>query len=157
MSNDLDKLLNTSDDFMLCDELFKRIVRHHGEDLDVSNCKEKEQIVLLVYHATGIIENGGFQFLFEGEFKGDPYFAKTAAAFKQINAEKCAVATEEALKLFPNSKPPTDIEKRLRIYQSVNESKREAIDRKFFSQSQEVTTLLAKFIRENRAEFKHLN
>ena len=156
MSDDIDKLLKTEDDFELCDELFKRMLKYYGDDLDVSKCKEKDQPVILVWHASGIIDDGGFQFLFEGDFKGDPYFAKTAAAFKTIKAAKCAEAFDEALKLFPDSKPPTEIEKRLKVYQSVSAPEREAIDRKFFSESKDIKTILAKYIRENRDEFKHL-
>jgi Domain of unknown function (DUF4375) len=115
-----------------------------------------DQPVLLVWHASGMIDNGGFQYLFEGNFKGDPHFAKTAAAFHTIKAAKCAEAVQEALKLFPDSKPPTDIEKRLNVYQSVDVAKREVIDGKFFSESKDLKTILAKYIRENRKEFKHL-
>jgi hypothetical protein len=155
-SADVNKVLDTKDDFELCDELFKLMIKHYGEDFDVSKCKEKDQPVILVWHASGIIDNGGFQYLFEGNFKGDPQFAKTAAAFKTIKASKCAEAVEEALNLFPDSKPPQDIDKRLKIYQAVPAAKREAIDVKFFSESKEMKTILAKYIRENRAEFKHL-
>ena len=156
MSADVNKVLDTKDDFELCDELFKLMIKHYGEDFDVSKCKEKDQPVILVWHASGIIDNGGFQYLFEGNFKGDPYFAKTAAAFKTIKASKCAEAVDEALKLFPDSKPPQDINKRLKVYQTIPAAKREAIDVKFFSESKEMKTILAKYIRENRAEFKHL-
>jgi hypothetical protein len=156
MSDDVDKLLETEDDFELCDGLFKRLIKHHGEDLDVAKCKDKDQTVLLVWHAAGIIDNGGFQFLFEGNFKGDFHFAKTAAAFKTIQAAKCAAAIDDALKLFPNSKPPADIEKRLKLYQSASAAKRRAIDEKFFSESKGVKTLLANYIRANRDDFKHL-
>jgi hypothetical protein len=83
-------------------------------------------------------------------------FGRPAAAFREIKAIKCAEAVEEALALFPESKPPTGVEKRLRVYQSVSAAKRQAIDRKFFSESQEIKTILAKYIRENRDEFKHL-
>jgi hypothetical protein len=150
MSSDLNKLLKTKDDFELCDELFKRMLKHCGDDLDVSMCKEKDQPVILVWHASGIIDNGGFQYLFEGNFKGDPFFTKTAAAFRTIKAVKCAEAVEEALKLFPESKPPTDIEKRLKVYQAVGVAKRQAIDRKFFSESKNIKALLARYIRENQ-------
>ncbi|MBN2385149.1 DUF4375 domain-containing protein [bacterium] len=156
MSADVNKVLDMKDDFELCNELFKLMIKHYGEDFDVSKCKEKDQAVILVWHASGIIDNGGFQYLFEGNFKGDPYFARTAAAFKTIKASKCAEAIEEALKLFPYSKPPQDINKRLKIYQAVSAAKQEAIDVKFFSESKEMMTTLAKYIRENRAEFKHL-
>lgn len=156
MSADVNEVLDTKDDFELCDELFKLMIKHYGEDFDVSKCKEKDQPVILVWHASGIIDNGGFQYLFEGDFKGDPFFARTAAAFKTIKATKCAEAVDEALKLFPDSKPPQNINKRLKIYQAVAAAKREAIDVKFFSESKEMKTILAKYIRENRAEFKHL-
>ncbi len=90
------------------------------------------------------------------DFKGDPDFARTAAAFKTIKASKCAEAFDEALELFPDAKPPQDITKRLEIYQAVPQRQREAIDAKFFSESNEVNAILAKYIRENRDHFKHL-
>jgi hypothetical protein len=90
MSDEIDKLLEKEDDFELCDELFKRLDTRYGDDHDVSNYREEHRVVLLVWHAGGIIDNGGFQYLFEGTFDGDPHFAKTAAAFRAINAMKCA-------------------------------------------------------------------
>lgn len=156
MPTDVNKVLETSDDFVLCDEIFKLMIKYYGEDFDVSKCKEKDQSVILVWHASGIVDNGGFQYLFEGNFKGDPHFAKTAAVFKIIKASKCAAAVEEALRLFPDSKPPEDIKKRLKTYQAVPAAKRQAIDVKFFSESKQMKTILAKYIRENREEFKHL-
>jgi hypothetical protein len=156
MSAGVNRVLDIEDDFELCNELFKLMIKRYGEGLDVSKYDVKDQPVILVWHASGIIDNGGFQYLFEGNFKGDPYFAKTAAAFKTIKASKCAEAVDEALKLFPESKPPQDITARLAVYQAVPEARREGIDVKFFSESNEMKTILAKYIRENRADFKHL-
>ena len=156
MGGDIDEVLNTRDDFKLCGELYTRLIKHYGKDIDLSKCKRKHQVVLLVWYATGIIDNGGFQYLFEGKFKGDPHFLKTAAAFKAVKAKKCAKAAEEALKLFPNSKPPADLEKRLTIYQSHRLAKRLAIDDKFFSESSKIPKLLAKYIRANRKKFTNV-
>lgn len=156
MSSDVEKVLKTEDDFELCDGLFKFMLKHYGQDFDVSKCKEQDQVVILVWHASGIIDNGGFQYLFEGDFKGDAGFAKTAGAYKTVKAAKCAEAVEEALALFPGSMPPLDIEKRLKVYQAVNAAKRQEIDNRFFGESKEIKTLLAKYIRENSDEFKHL-
>jgi hypothetical protein len=69
-SADVNKVLGTKDDFELCDEIFKLMFKHYGEDFDVSKCKETDQAVILVWHATGIIDNGGFQYLFEANFTG---------------------------------------------------------------------------------------
>jgi hypothetical protein len=156
VSHNIDKLLDTEDDFELCNELFKRVDKQHGNDLDVSKYNDAEQVVILVWHSLGIIDNGGIQYLFEGTFKGDPYFVRTAKAFWSIKADVCAEAIETALKKFPDSKPPSDIQRRLTIYQAVNTKERQAIDWQFFSESKQVRHLLAKYIREHRAEFKHL-
>lgn len=156
MPADGNKVLDTKDDFALCEGLFKLMIEHYGEEFDISKCKDKDLSVILVWHVTDIIENGGFQYLFEGNLKGDPYFVRTAAAFKAIKASKCAEAFDEALKQFPDAKPPQDINKRLLIYQAVPGEKRLAIDDKFFSESRDMKTILAKYIRENRAAFKHL-
>ncbi len=155
-SVNIEKLLNTQDDFELCDQLFVRLTEHYGKDFDISKCKEKDQVVILVWHATGIIDNGGFQYLFEGNFKGDPHYARTADAFKTIQAKKCAEAVREALGLFPNSKPPDEVEPRLKAFQQIGAAKRESIDTKFFSESKEIRTHLARYIRDNRADFKHI-
>jgi hypothetical protein len=155
-SVNIDKLLATEDDFELCNQLFLRLVKQYGDDFDVSKCKEKDQVVCLVWHASGIIDNGGFQYLFEGTFKGDPDFAKTAAAFTTIKARKCAEAVRDARMLFPDSKPPADVAQRLRAYQSVDAAKRDAIDAKFFSESKDIRKYLAQFIRDNTEAFKYL-
>ncbi len=155
-SDDLEKALKLKDDAELCSSVFKLMIKHYGEDFDVSKCKENDQVVILTYHASGIIDNGGFQYLFEGDFKGDPYFERTVVAFKAIKADICAASAEDALKLFPNSKPPAEIEKRLAAYERSNKDKRMSIDAKFFSQSQDINKLLAKYIRDNRDNLKHL-
>ncbi len=142
-------------DLDLCDHTYAQMIKHYGDDLDVSKCKESDQPVLLVWHAAGIIDNGGFQYLFEGTFKGDPYFARTAQAFKTIKAMKCAAAFDNALRLFPDSKPPTDIEKRLQVYQSVVQTEREAIDIDFFRESSRLKTLLAAYIRDHQDAITH--
>lgn len=118
MSSDVEKVMNIVVDDDLCSKLFDFMLKHYGERLRVSECKEKDQVVILVCHASGIIENGGFQYLFEGNFKGDPDFARTAAAYRTIKATKCADAFMQALALFPGSRPPIDVEKRLNLYQN---------------------------------------
>jgi hypothetical protein len=153
---DIERLLETPDDFELCDQLFLRIVAHYGDPVDVSKCKVAERVVLLVWQTYGIVDNGGFQYLFEGTYRGDPHFAKTATAFQAIPARKCAEAVGDALRLFPDSRPPIDIKQRLKVYHRASGAKREAIDDKFFSESENIKTILAKYVRENCEEFMHL-
>jgi Domain of unknown function (DUF4375) len=151
MAVGIDVILRTKNDSALCSKLYTRLVEHYGgDDLDVSSCADAHQLVILTWQATGIIDNGGFRYLFEGYFKGDPYFERTAAAFKSINASRCAEAFQEALGLFRNSMPPKDLDVREKIYLSKSESQRDAIDSKFWSASKNIRKFLASFIRENR-------
>ena len=156
MPRKIDTLLKSKDDNSLCDALFAALVAHYGGDLDISKCKQSDQVVLLAWNATGIIDNGGFQYLLESKFKGDPHFTRTAAAYKAIKADKCAAAFAEVLALFSESKPPADIETRLKLYQSVSTAKRKAFDNKFFDQSKAIAGILGRYIRDNRDAFTHL-
>jgi hypothetical protein len=160
----LDKLLATQD-AELCGMVFDRIIKRHGINANVSDLTKEEQVVDLVMSAYGIIGNGGFQYLFEWTFEGDPHFAKTVAAFEAIGALECAQALRDELSIFPNSKPPRDIDRRLRIYDEKTgakvplkirmrignkDSAIHPIDR-FFNQSRDIEKLLARYIWQNRS------
>jgi hypothetical protein len=161
MASDIEKLLLIENDSELCSEVFDRLLEHYGvdlscEEIDVTKLKGADRVVMLVCQASGIIGNGGFRYLFEGDgnLKGDPYFAETAQSFKTIKAKKCAEAFDEALAKFPGSRPPTDIEERIVMYHSLGGAVCWPIDQKFFSE--DADKILAKWIREHREEFNHL-
>ena len=90
MAKSLKLLLAEPDNFELCNGLFTRIVEYHGDDIDASAVSEDERVVLLVWHVSGIIGNGGFRYLFEGNLKGDPHFALTAEAFRVTGCKKAS-------------------------------------------------------------------
>lgn len=164
LNKHLGRMLATKDS-ELCDLVWRRIVQCHGNEADLSDLSTEEKVVDLVMRAYGIIGNGGFQYLFEGTFEGDPYFNKTVAAFEAIGALECAQALRDELSIFPNSKPPRDIERRLMIYDEKTgakvplkirmrignkDSAFHPIDR-FFNQSHDIEKLLATYIWQNRS------
>ncbi len=116
-----DNIMAIDDDFELCDELFKEIDDHYGSDLPAKDMPESPRTVILVWHATGIIGNGGFEYLFEGDFKGDPGFKLTHKAFETIGSDLAADALRDALALFPNGKMQTDLDERIAYYRSLSE------------------------------------
>ena len=61
----------------LARDTFKRILKQHAHHRDLSKIPKPQQTVLLVYQSYGLIGNGGFQYLFEGDFPGDPEFLLT--------------------------------------------------------------------------------
>lgn len=137
------------DDHEVCDAAYQTLLKKHGAGLSAAQLTKEEQAVLLPYHALGIIENGGFNYLFEGDFAGDPHFHRTAEAFETIGADDAAAAFRMALALFPDSKPPIDIDERLRIYRRGTGERRHEIDVQFWDAGKGVTSKLAAFIRAN--------
>ena len=55
-----DELLATTDDSKLCEDIYGMILYQDGKTFDPAKCNKAEQVVFRVYHATGIIDNGGF-------------------------------------------------------------------------------------------------
>src|SRR5262245_38504912 len=106
MAKSITKLLAETDDVKLCDGVFTRIDKYHGDEVDVSALGEVERAVLLVWHAFGVVGNGGFRYLFEGNFEGDPDFAQTTEAFRAVGCKQAADAVRKTLAMFPNSRPP---------------------------------------------------
>ena len=106
---------------------------------------------MLVWHSSGIIDNGGFEYLFSGDFDGDPEFKITAEAYKTVGLTGGYEAFQEAFKLFPNGKIPHDAEDRIQQYKMADESVREAINRKHWKDGWEDLRekKLAQYIRDN--------
>jgi hypothetical protein len=156
MEGELAHLFAEGDDFELCDTLFGRIVEAHHNRVDAARLTEEERVVFLVWGAFGVIGNGGFQYLFEHQLKGDPDFARTARAFHEIGCVEAAEAFERTLALFPNSGPPRDIDRRLKLYNSRIESTPTEMDRQFFRAEMSIVRSLANYIRPRYSAFRHL-
>ena len=110
-------LFDIQDNFEICDQLFGRLCESCNE-IDVDSCTELERVVTLVWHSSGLIENGGFHYLFEGDFRGDPGFVYTAAAYHRIGAFRAYEAFQDAIGSSPATLP-TEVRERLRVYESI--------------------------------------
>lgn len=148
-------------DIDLADTTFKRILKKHGDDVDPSKIPKPQQTVMLVYHSHGILGNGGFQYLFEGDFTGDPEFLLTRQAYKTIGATDASAAFEKAFAVFPNSTPPANIERRIGMWQSKY-NLRDSLtddsspDSMYFSAMDGVMQKLNDYITTNASEFASL-
>jgi hypothetical protein len=152
--------LATDADFELCDSHFKEIVDHYGSDLKANDLPVPHRTVLLTWSAMGITDNGGFQYLFEGDFSGDPGFKLTAEAFDEIGCDSAAEAIRGAISLFPNGNVIADIERRLKFFQSTPESQRMELDQEFWAASKigkgEICAKLAAYIRNHPGDFANI-
>ena len=152
-----DEILANDDDFELCDGLFMEILDYYGSDMRADDMPESPRNVLLVWHSMGIIDNGGFEYLFEGDFEGDPGFKLTLGAFETIGSDAAASAVRDALALFPDGEVQSDLDERIEYYESLPEDKRMELNRRFWyagmTGSDEIQTKLASFIRAHKADF----
>jgi hypothetical protein len=158
----INELISHASDDELVRDIYWRIVKAHGDNnTDVSTCSEHERVVVLVDLATGIIGNGGFEYLFENDLKGDPDFLFTAAAFKKAGLERSYSAFLEAFSLFPRGKVPRYRKRRVQLYGAIDEGRRLEINRKFWQDGISgdclVERKLAQYIREHPASFSHLD
>ena len=156
MSKSIDEILREPDDSELCGDVYSWILDHRGNSLDASKVTEAERVVVLTTHVRGIIDNGGFRYLFEGDLVGDPEYALTMEAFATIGCAKAVDAFRKTLAIFPDSRPPRDIDKRLRYYLKRIKRWPTDMDIQFFDASKEVDGLLAAYIRLNAEEFRRI-
>ena len=56
-------------DFDLVNGVYEQIGKKYGRGAHVTEFTDEERIVILVMLTTGIVANGGFQYLFEGEIQ----------------------------------------------------------------------------------------
>ncbi|MGA2556339.1 MAG: DUF4375 domain-containing protein [Verrucomicrobiota bacterium] len=85
-------------DFDLVDGLCLRIA-DKKEKLGLNALKEEERVIVLVWHASGIIENGGFMYFYESGLDAE----EVAWAYAKIDCDKCAEILRMSLSLFPDS------------------------------------------------------
>lgn len=152
-------LLERACDFDLVDATFVKIGDRYGHWVDGSQYTPEERVIMLVWHSSGIIDNGGFEYLFSGDFDGDPDFKITAEAYKTVGLTRGYEAFQDAFKLFPNGKVPHESEERIRHYELAADSVRDEINTKHWKDGWEDLRekVLAKYIREHVTQLGDLD
>jgi hypothetical protein len=153
----IDAILAKTDDKELRNALSWRIHAFHGgNDADIRDIPEAARNVLLVDHVEGIIGNGGFRYLFESDYPGDPGYEKIKQAFDAIGCAKASAAFRKAFALFPDGRPPHDANRRMTIYLKSLKAFPTPEDDTFFSAAADLTAKLAQYIRSHKDDFRYL-
>lgn len=63
------------------------------------------RMVVIVYSAWGLIENGGFQYFFESNFPGDPSYETFTQAFNSVGLTDIALRFSKLVSSFPFDEP----------------------------------------------------
>jgi hypothetical protein len=146
------------DDPLLHEKVFEWIETQYENDVDLSTLSVPHQTFICIYYADGYLGNGGFQYLFEATFNGDPEYLLIHNAYRTIGAEEALRAFNLAFAAFPNGIPPTDKELRLELWEnSRNESELGDIGYKannmYWESDKSTMTHLNQFIIDNAHAF----
>ena len=79
---------------------------------DISELTVPEQVVITIYSAQGLIDNGGFQYFFENDFPNKPNYRTFIKAYTEIGAKIEANSLKKAVSMFGFSDPHLDVGKR---------------------------------------------
>jgi hypothetical protein len=150
-------LLAEGNDRDLVNGTFVKIGALYGHVVDASQYTPEQRVIMLVWHSSGIIGNGGFEYLFSGEFFGDPDFHITAEAYRVAEIERSYAAFQAAFRLFPGAVVPHDPDERSRLYEMANRSARDVIDRQLWHDDHVRVRKLAEFIRKHAARLGDLD
>jgi len=78
--------------------------------------------VAILYTVQAMVDNGGFQYLFENNFPFCPPYSVFSEAYRQIGAHDAADRLDKAVAFFPIENPESDQEGRNKFMDSLSES-----------------------------------
>ena len=132
----------------ICQELGRRV-----EDDGIETLSEPERVASDVWWASGIIQNGGFQYFYEGATE----MAQVADSYDRLGLNKAAEACRKSLRIFPNGVPPEDDDERSEIlapYQGFRNEFFRPLNLVLWETADEgLEDILAVFIHENLPSF----
>ena len=70
-------VIEGNDSFTICNNTWKNIINKYGEAAIATDFNESERVIALVWTVTGIIGNGGFEYLFSSNLPSDENYKYT--------------------------------------------------------------------------------
>ncbi len=126
---------------------------------EISQFSRPRQVFATVYAAQGIIDNGGFQYLFANDWPDNPDYTWFSDAYREIGAIEVAEWFDEAASLFPFPEPHRHQEKRrryLEMHCTESDSPMGSLSDAAMGASNEVFSLLAQYVQNHPNEFTPL-
>jgi hypothetical protein len=69
----------------------------------IDHLPRPRQVFAIIYSAQGIIDNGGFQYLFESDWPNKPPYTMFSDAYREVGATDVADWLDQAASMFPFS------------------------------------------------------
>jgi len=137
--------------FDAVDAVFCRLADRE-QQRGVESITDIERVVLLVWHASGIIGNGGFRYFFECAL---PLLA-TAQAYERIGVEQAGSILRRLREIFPGRRVPDDYDRRMAIVSRFYHEHTDLLsqlEREFYSTDALMEQQLAGWIRVHHDVF----
>ena len=147
------ELLADEDDFNIANGFAGLILAPHHGEFDARLYRPVERPIVLSWQAKGVIGNGGFQFLFEGEWPGDSNYGLTIDAHRAIGCDDQVKAFQLALEATDGS---TEQDERWERFAELPDEDRERINALYWGKGDAVQRQIAIYVRSNARRLKHL-
>lgn len=144
------KLFSDANDFHLIDGLAVAI-----SDSEESDLCRPQKIVRTIWHADGIIGNGGFEACFYANLSCEDLLD----ALDRIGAHESATAVKQALSVFPNSNPPAEMGEREEFLTSLTSLQVQTLSSSATAFSRDQARRVAKlgdYVRSHKLSFSGL-
>lgn len=154
--NTNDEQSHELDDESLLMQVIEKITTAEG--FDIHDVSQAHRNVVAVITAQAVIDNGGFRHFFESQFDGSADYQMFVQAYQDVGAAESADALNQALMMFPDGVPPSEVDERQKYLNAIfDESgndnlKISAIENKILG-NMENYSLVASYIRDNRELF----
>ena len=141
----------SNEHFDAVDAVFCRLAEREQQQ-GAESISDIERVVLLVWHAAGIVGNGGFHYFFECSL---PLLA-TAEAYDRIGVEQAASVLRRLQEFFPGRQIPDDYDERMAIVSRFYDAQADFLtdlERQFYSTGALMEQQLAGWIRVHHDVF----
>lgn len=118
------------------------------DEFDFSRASRPQQIVASILTVQGLLDNGGFAYLFESDLPGDPGYCLSMSAFKEIGAHTSYEAYMAACAMLDQS-ADGDSARRCDEWSRIRKAKQAEIsrlERVIWDNSEKTFRLLAEYI-----------
>jgi hypothetical protein len=134
--------------FYFVDDIFVKIANKEKKK-GTQSLTEEQLALLTVWHVFGIVENGALFYFFEHRLNVN----EVVRAYETVGMPERAVILKQAVAVFPNSKPPEDLDE-LSDVMAEHEETLNSLSTKFVRGEKKVVAILGDYIRKNEAAFK---
>lgn len=135
--------------FEYCDNVWRNIINKYPKAKNASDYPVPEQTVILIWALSGIIGNGGFEYLFESDLPGDAGLILCKKALQVIGCSTAVELIEEVLNRI--NAMDVSVSKHDR-FMSIPEDLRDNWDARFWAEMDNINEKLASYITENKLQ-----